>query len=65
MRGFMIKRIMGIIIFLSFCLVLSSCETIRGAGEGFGKDVSNTCNNAVKIGKNLKKADERMQEKLW
>ena len=65
----MLKRVCLIVLILSFCFGLCSCETIKGTGKGFftglSKDVKNTCNNVVEAGKALKRADEKFQENFW
>ncbi len=59
------KRILFSALAILSCIITSSCETVKGAGTGFCRDVKNTKDNIVDAGKALKHADEKMQETLW
>lgn len=59
------KRLLFAVVALLSCIMTSSCETVKGAGAGFCRDVKNTKDNIVDAGKALKNADQKMQETLW
>jgi len=59
------KSLIFAVLVLLSCVALSSCETVKGAGAGFCRDVKNTKDNIADAGKALKHADEKMQETLW
>ena len=45
--------------------IFSSCETVKGAGTGFKKDVESYKVAACELGQHIKSTDEWIQKNMW
>ena len=59
------KSAFFIFLFFISLLGLQGCETVKGAGQGFKKDVQNALYQLTDQDSELKKADAWVQENLW